>query len=101
MLAMGRVLMLHPTIMVLDEPTSGLSPELSRKLLHEYIRGPAASGIAVSLVEQNAQSALEMADWAHVLVSRRTQMEGAASDFLKDNDFGAVFLGAGLTESES
>lgn len=101
MLAIGRVLMLHPTIMVLDEPTAGLSPELSRKLLHEYIRGLAATGIAILLVEQKALAALEMADWAHVLVSGRTRMDGAASDLLNDEDFGAAFLGKGLAESES
>ena len=97
MLAIGRVLMVRPTLMVLDEPTAGLSPELSRKLLHEYISRLAAEGMTILLVEQKATAALEMADWAYVLVSGASRLAGPARDLLEDDDFGEVFLGKGST----
>jgi ABC-type branched-subunit amino acid transport system ATPase component len=95
MLAIGRVLMMRPTLMVLDEPTAGLSPELSRKLLGEYISGLAADGMTILLVEQKAVAALEMADWAYVLVSGASRLAGPARALLEDDEFGEVFLGKG------
>jgi ABC-type branched-subunit amino acid transport system ATPase component len=93
MLAMGRVLMLNPSVLVLDEPAASLSPELGDRLLKEHIRRLADSGTAVLLVEQRAASALEISDWAHVLVSGTTRLSGAARDLLAEADFAEVYLG--------
>jgi branched-chain amino acid transport system ATP-binding protein len=93
MLAVGRVLMLEPTLLILDEPTSNLSAELSRVVLHEHVRRLADAGAGVLLVEQKAMEALEVSDWAYVLVGGRTQMSGAASDLLARPDIREVFLG--------
>ncbi|HJY73127.1 MAG TPA: ABC transporter ATP-binding protein, partial [Streptosporangiaceae bacterium] len=71
MLAVGRVLMVEPTVLVLDEPTSGLSPELSRSVLQDQVRRLADSGTAVLLVEQKAFEALGVSDWAYILVAGR------------------------------
>src|SRR5579885_517656 len=57
MLAMGRVLMLKPSVLVLDEPTAGLSPRLAAELLHDHVRRLAKAGAAVLLVEQRATAA--------------------------------------------
>jgi branched-chain amino acid transport system ATP-binding protein len=93
MLAMGRVLMLKPSVLVLDEPTANLSPQLGDRLLKEHIRKLADAGTAVLLVEQRAASALEISDWAYVLVSGTTRLSGAAPDLLAQTDFSEVYLG--------
>ena len=67
MLAMGRVLMLTPSVLVLDEPTANLAPLVATQLLEEYIRGFADSGSTVLLVEQRAKAALRISDWTLVL----------------------------------
>jgi ABC-type branched-subunit amino acid transport system ATPase component/DNA-binding GntR family transcriptional regulator len=73
MLAIARVLMLEPTLLVLDEPTSNLSPELSRAVLQDQVRRLADSGTAVLLVEQKAFEALGVSDWAYILVAGRSR----------------------------
>jgi ABC-type branched-subunit amino acid transport system ATPase component len=93
MLAMARVLMLDPHVLVLDEPTANLSPDLATKLLKEYVRRLADAGKAVLLVEQRAAAALEISDRAHVLVSGRVKLSGSSSELLAMEDFAEVFLG--------
>jgi branched-chain amino acid transport system ATP-binding protein len=93
MLAVGRVLMLEPDVLVLDEPTSNLSPELSRVVLREHVRRLADAGAAVLLVEQKALEALEVSDWGYVLVSGEVRMQGRAAELLARPDIRSVFLG--------
>ena len=93
MLALARVLMLEPDLLVLDEPTSNLSPDLSRIVLREHVRRLADAGAAVLLVEQRALEAMEVSDWAYVLVSGAVRMEGRATELLARPDIRAVFLG--------
>ena len=94
MLALGRVLMAHPIVLVLDEPTAGLSPKLSRTVLREHIRRLAdETGVGVLLVEQKALEALRVSDTAHVLVGGRTRLTGRAEDVLEREDIRQVFLG--------
>ena len=76
MLAMGRVLMMSPRLLLLDEPTAGLSPDLARHLLHEQVPNLVASGVSVLLVEQKALDALRIADYGYVLVAGHVQLEG-------------------------
>jgi branched-chain amino acid transport system ATP-binding protein len=95
MLAIGRVLMLDPRVLILDEPTANLAPILADRLLRENVRTLADAGKAVLLVEQRARAALDIADWTVVLVSGVTRLEGRPRDRLERSDFEAMFLGAG------
>ncbi len=94
MVALARVLMLSPQVLVLDEPTAGLSPELSRSVLRDQVRALADGGVAILLVEQKAFEALEISDWAHVLVAGRTAIEGPGTVLATRSDIREVFLGA-------
>jgi branched-chain amino acid transport system ATP-binding protein len=93
MLAVARVLMLEPSVLVLDEPTSNLSPDLSRAVLRDLVRSLADSGTAVLLIEQKAFEALSVSDWAYILVAGRIEISGRASDLIARPDIREVFLG--------
>ncbi len=97
MLAIARVLMLDPKILILDEPTANLSPKLADSLLREHVHRLADGGKAVLLVEQRARAAMQIASWAAVLVSGATRLEGRPDDLLKREDFEELFLGAGTS----
>lgn len=97
MLAIGRVLMLDPKVLILDEPTANLSPKLADAILREQVTRLAAAGKAVLLVEQRARAALQVADWTSVLVSGATRLEGRPNELLKRQDFEQLFLGARAT----
>jgi len=92
MLAMGRGLMLDPTVLLLDEPTAGLAPEYTREVWRQ-IKRVAESGTAVMVVEQNATAALQAADWAYVLVAGRNRHVDRADTLLQNPDLGRMFLG--------
>jgi branched-chain amino acid transport system ATP-binding protein len=85
--------MLAPKLIVLDEPSAGLAPQVAAELLSERIPALAASGTAVLLVEQRAIQALEIADWAYVMMAGRATMHDAAEQILGRDDVGALFLG--------
>jgi branched-chain amino acid transport system ATP-binding protein len=95
MLAIGRVLMLDPKVLLLDEPTANLAPILADAVLREQVRSLADAGKAVLLVEQRARAALQIANWVVVLVSGVVRLEGRPTDLLERSDFEALFLGAG------
>jgi ABC-type branched-subunit amino acid transport system ATPase component len=97
MLAIGRVLMLDPHVLILDEPTANLSPRLADDLLRNHVTRLAAAGKAVLLVEQRARAALQIASWTSVLVSGTTRLEGSPQDLIRRPDFEELFLGAGVT----
>jgi ABC-type branched-subunit amino acid transport system ATPase component len=97
MLAIARVLMLDPKVLILDEPTANLSPKLADTLLREHVKRLAGVGKAVLLVEQRARAALQIADWTSVLVSGTTRLEGRPHELLERQDFEELFLGAGTT----
>jgi ABC-type branched-subunit amino acid transport system ATPase component len=97
MLAIARVLMLDPKVLILDEPTANLSPKLADTLLREHVQRLAGAGKAVLLVEQRARAALQIADWTSVLVSGTTRLEGRPDELLERQDFEELFLGAGTT----
>ncbi|HEV2030482.1 MAG TPA: ABC transporter ATP-binding protein [Candidatus Dormibacteraeota bacterium] len=100
MLAMARVLMLEPRILVLDEPTSNLSAELSRMLLEDHVRRLGRSGTAVLIVEQKALAALTISDWAYVMAGGAMKVSSAAKDLLERKDIGEVFLGRTTGQAE-
>lgn len=94
MLAMGKALMLQPSLLLLDEPSAALSPILVNSVF-EQIRQINQGGTAIVLVEQNARKALEMADRGYVLEAGRDRFEGAGSELLNNPKVGELYLGAG------
>lgn len=95
MVAIGRALMMRPSVLILDEPTAGLAPQVARSVLSEQVRVLADHGTAVLLIEQKATDALEVSDWAYVLVSGRTKISAPAGVVLGRPDIGELFLGRG------
>jgi ABC-type branched-subunit amino acid transport system ATPase component len=99
MLAMGRVLMTRPSLLVLDEPTAGLSPQLAHVLLNEHVARLASTGVAILLVEQHAREALAISDWAYIMASGQVQLADAASTLLQRPDISEIFLGRAAATS--
>ncbi len=92
MLAMGRALMSHPSIILMDEPSMGLSPILVNEIF-DIIKSVNESGTTVLLVEQNAKKALSIADRAYVLETGNITIDGKASDLLNDDRIKKAYLG--------
>ena len=92
MLEMGRVLLLHPKVLMLDEPTLGLSPKVV-ELVFERIGDIHKRGTTLLIVEQNAKKALGIADYAYVLVDGQNYMDGPAKKVREDPDIVKAFLG--------
>ena len=99
MLAMGRVLMLAPSVLILDEPTANLAPLVATQLLEEYVRGFANAGATVLLVEQRAKAALRISDWTYVLGGGRVVLEGAPRELEQNPVFIESFLGGGSSRA--
>lgn len=93
MLAMGRALMSHPSVLMLDEPSMGLSPILVDQIF-EIIKELHSQGTTILLVEQNAKKSLSIADRAYVLETGRITMEGDASELMNDPRVKKAYLGA-------
>ena len=92
MLAMGRALMIRPTMMMLDEPSLGLSPRFTDEIF-EKILDLARSGMTIMLVEQNAARALEIADRGYVLELGKNRYEGTGKALLDNQDVRRMYLG--------
>ena len=92
MLAMGRALMSHPSIILMDEPSMGLSPIFVNEIF-DIIQQVSKSGTTVLLVEQNAKKALSIADRAYVLETGKIVLEGKASDLLENDAIKKAYLG--------
>jgi branched-chain amino acid transport system ATP-binding protein len=93
MLAIGRALMREPTLLLLDEPTLGLSPKMVLEVA-EMIRRIGEGGTTIALVEQNANIALQLAEYAYVLEAGRVALEGRADDLREDDKVHATYLAA-------
>ncbi len=92
MLAMGRALMIRPTMMLLDEPSLGLSPRFVDDIFERIVE-LARGGITIMLVEQNAARALEIADRGYVLELGRNRFEGTGKELLANQDVRRMYLG--------
>ena len=97
MLAMGRVLMLQPSVFLLDEPTANLAPAIARTLLEEHVSALAASGAAVLVVEQRARAVLAISDRTYVLAGGEVRMEGTPAELSASPAFVESFLGGTVT----
>ncbi|MBI5088597.1 MAG: ABC transporter ATP-binding protein [Actinobacteria bacterium] len=92
MVAMGRALMLDPTVLLLDEPSAGLSPLLQDEVFIQC-RHINASGVAILMVEQNARRCLQVADRAYVLDQGRNAYTGTGRELLADPNVIGLYLG--------
>lgn len=92
MLAVGRALMCRPKLMMMDEPSLGLAP-LIIKDIFQIIQELNSRGMTILLIEQNANMALKIADWAYVLETGNITMEGTGKDLLENPDIKAAYLG--------
>ena len=92
MLAIARALMSRPRLLLLDEPSMGLAPLMVEKIF-EVIRGVAADGVTLLLVEQNARLALEASDRGYVLESGLVTLAGEARSLLDDPRVREAYLG--------
>jgi len=92
MAAMGRALMSRPKLLLMDEPSMGLAPILVERNF-EIIKEVHESGVAILVVEQNANVSLSIADRGYVLQTGRIVLSGAASSLIKDEDLRKAYLG--------
>ena len=92
MLAIGRALMSAPRLLLMDEPSMGLAPVIVEEIA-QIIEEINAQGLSVVLVEQNAELALEMADYAYVLETGNCAMEGPAHELHDNETVRAAYLG--------
>lgn len=95
MLAIGRALMARPTLIMLDEPSMGLAPLIVKDIFHIIAR-IRDEGSTVLLVEQNARSALKIANRGYVLETGRIILEGDAEDLLANREIQRAYLGKDL-----
>lgn len=92
MVAMGRALMIEPSLLLLDEPTAGLSP-LYMDQIFDRVIAINKSGVGVLMVEQNAKQALEFADVGFVLATGKNRFTGPGKDLIADPEVAKSFLG--------
>jgi branched-chain amino acid transport system ATP-binding protein len=93
MLAFGRALMNGPRLLMLDEPSLGLSP-IVVKTIFGIINVINGEGVTILLVEQNAKTALDLADYAYVLETGRVALEGAGRELMMSEEVKKAYLGA-------
>ena len=92
MLAVGRALMSRPKLMMMDEPSLGLAPIVVRDIF-KIIREINKKGVTILLIEQNANMALQTADYAYVLETGRISMSGTGAELLANEDVKKAYLG--------
>tara|TARA_B100000941_G_scaffold8510_1_gene5421 strand:- start:152 stop:859 length:708 start_codon:yes stop_codon:yes gene_type:complete len=91
--ALGRALMIRPSVLMLDEPTAGVSPIVMDELF-DHITKVKATNVAIIMVEQNAKQALSISDRGYVLVTGKNKFEGSGKELLQDPEVRRSFLGA-------
>ena len=90
--ALGRALMIKPSVLMLDEPTAGVSPIIMDELF-DYILKVKKTNVAIIMVEQNAKQALSIADRGYVLVTGENKFSGTGKELLNDPEVRRSFLG--------
>ena len=93
MLAIGRALMSKPRLLMLDEPSMGLAPIVVQEIFSAIADLNKTTGLTVLLVEQNANIALQLADYAYVLETGSITIEGEAKALLTDDRVRKAYLG--------
>ena len=91
--ALGRALMIKPSVLMLDEPTAGVSPIVMDELFDHILRVKETK-VGIIMVEQNAKQALSISDRGYVLVTGENKFEGSGNELLNDPEVRRSFLGA-------
>jgi branched-chain amino acid transport system ATP-binding protein len=100
MLALGRALMSEPKLLLLDEPSLGLAPMIV-ETLYDTLERLHGEGLTLLLAEQSVQLALEFADYAYILQTGRTVLEGPAQQLAQDPQVQHVYLGISSATGEN
>lgn len=95
MLAVGRALMANPALIMMDEPSLGLAPIVVQEIF-SIIQRIHDQGTTVLLVEQNANMALRIADYAYVIENGAITIQGTGAELLKNERVRAAYLGTGV-----
>ena len=90
--ALGRALMIKPSVLMLDEHTAGVAPKVMDELFDHIIK-IRETGVAILMVEQNARQALNIADRGYVLVTGENKFSGIGKELLNDPEVRRSFLG--------
>ena len=90
--ALGRALMIKPTVLMLDEPTAGVSPIVMDELFDHIVKVK-RTNVAILMVEQNAKQALSISDRGYVLVTGENRYSGTGKELLDDPRVRSSFLG--------
>ena len=90
--ALGRALMIKPSVLMLDEATAGVSPIVMDELF-DHILKVKKTNVAILLVEQNAKQALSISDRGYVLVTGQNRYSGTGKELLNDPRVRSSFLG--------
>ena len=90
--ALGRALMIKPSVLMLDEPTAGVSPIVMDELFDHIIKVK-KTNVAILMVEQNAKQALGISDRGYVLVTGENRYSGTGKELLSDPRVRSSFLG--------
>ena len=90
--ALGRALMIKPSVLMLDEPTAGVSPIVMDELFDHIIKVK-KKNVAILMVEQNAKQALNISDRGYVLVTGENRYSGTGQELLNDPRVRSSFLG--------
>ena len=90
--ALGRALMIKPSVLMLDEPTAGVSPIVMDELFQHILRVK-ETNVGIIMVEQNAKQALSISNRGYVLVTGQNKFEGSGSELLEDPEVRRSFLG--------
>ncbi|MDC0457345.1 ABC transporter ATP-binding protein [Alphaproteobacteria bacterium] len=93
MIAIGRALMAHPTMILLDEPSMGLAPQLVKQIFEIVAEINRKEGVTILLAEQNTNVALQYAEYAYILENGRVVMEGTAESMRDNEDVKEFYLG--------
>ena len=90
--ALGRALMIKPSILMLDEPTAGVSPIVMDELFQHIIKVK-ETNVGIIMVEQNAKQALSIANRGYVLVNGENRLDGKGEELLNNTNVRKSFLG--------
>ena len=90
--ALGRALMIEPSVLMLDEPTAGVSPIVMDELF-DHILKVKQTNVAIIMVEQNAKQALSISDRGYILVTGENKFSGTGKELLNDPRVRSSFLG--------
>jgi branched-chain amino acid transport system ATP-binding protein len=92
MLAIARAILRRPKLFMLDEPSLGLSPIMA-KAVYNTLRKVSQRDVTILLIEQNAQMALDIADYGYIMEAGRIVLKGTAQDLKENDDVKELYLG--------